>query len=259
MAHRGAIESLSSKLRTRAANVVRRHPRLRVTYDIGRLLFKAFGDEPRECPLCGFNGRFLAFGSPPRIDCCCPRCGALERHRLLALYLRDRLSLSERARILHFAPEEPVVRMMRAKPSLAYVTADVQAGRADRMLNIEKILLSDASIDVVLCSHVLEHVDDVQALRELYRVLHPGGYAILLVPIVEGWDTTYEDPMRLTARERHVYFGQWDHVRIYGRDFRERVRAAGFELDEFVADGPTTVRYGLVPGERVFLATKPLR
>jgi hypothetical protein len=94
------------------------------------------------------------------------------------------------------------------------------------------------------------------ALRELHRILRPKGQAVLMIPIVEGWSATYEDSTRTTTADRHLHFGQWDHVRYYGADFRDRVRAAGFELSEFCGSGKDTVTFRLQPGERVFLATR---
>jgi SAM-dependent methyltransferase len=138
-----------------------------------------------------------------------------------------------------------------------YVTTDYIRDDVDLKLNIEELDLDSDSFDTVLCSHVLEHVDDRKALAELNRVLRPGGLAILAVPIIEGWDTTYEDPSITTARGRRINFGQDDHMRVYGRDFRDRVRAAGFTLSEFFADGADTVKYGLSRGARIFLAQKP--
>ncbi len=126
------------------------------------------------------------------------------------------------------------------------------------MLNLEAIEQSDATWDVVIANHVLEHVNDALALSEMHRILRPGGRLIATVPLVEGWDQTYEDPNVTSRVERQLHFGQEDHVRYYGRDFRERVRAAGFELTEFVATGAETARHGLVPGERVFIGRKRL-
>ena len=109
----------------------------------------------------------------------------------------------------------------------------------------------------MVCSHVLEHVNDRKALRELKRILRPSGTAILMVPIVEGWDTTYEDPSVSSPEGRDLHFGQSDHIRFYGRDFRDRVRDAGFELTEFTAEEPDVSRYGLLRGDKVFFARRP--
>lgn len=110
---------------------------------------------------------------------------------------------------------------------------------------------------MVICSHVLEHVDDRRALSELYRVLRPGGLCILLTPIIEGWDTTFENAAINRPEDRSVYFGQFDHVRYYGADLRARIGAAGFALSEFTAVEPFVTRHGLIRGEKLFLAERP--
>ena len=125
------------------------------------------------------------------------------------------------------------------------------------IFQIEAIDLPDASFDRILCNHVVEHVDDAKAFAELFRILHPGGVALFTTPIVEGWAQTYENPAIDGERLRELHFGQNDHVRFYGRDLRERIKAAGFRLEEFTAVEPDVHRHGLMRGETVFMATKP--
>jgi SAM-dependent methyltransferase len=137
-----------------------------------------------------------------------------------------------------------------------YVTADLEAERGDLALNLEDIVLPDGSFDIVIANHVLEHVNDGASLNELYRILRPSGLMIATVPLIEGWDATYENDRVTSAADRELHFGQWDHVRYYGRDFRDRIRAAGFGLREFAAAGEDVVRFGLLRGERVFFARK---
>ena len=123
--------------------------------------------------------------------------------------------------------------------------------------DLEKIDCEDARFDVVVVSHVLEHVNSERALSEIKRVLSPRGIALLMIPICEGIDHTYENPEAANGSDvdRWLHFQQYDHIRIYGRDFRDRVRAAGLSLDEFVAEGPSVAKHGLLMGERVFVAT----
>jgi SAM-dependent methyltransferase len=230
--------------------------RLRYRFEVLR---RMEGVHERECPLCGHRGMFRAHGLPPRFDACCPACGSLERHRLLGCYLLDQSeSLLAGRRVLHFAPEPCIAQALQSAPLAAYVTADLHEPAVDEQLNIEKIDKPSNSFDLVLCSHVLEHVDDRQALSELHRILSPGGTAILMVPIVEAWTRTYEDEDIRTHRERELHFNQRDHLRFYGRDFRSRVKETGFEtLSEFTAHGELAARYGLTRGETVFTARKP--
>jgi len=133
------------------------------------------------------------------------------------------------------------------------VTADLFMEGVDFKLNIEAIDLPDALFDVIVCNHVLEHVDDKRALAEMYRILKPNGFCIITVPIIESWDKTYENAAVHTESERFMHFGQSDHIRIYGRDFRDRIKGAGFSIEEFTGTGDDCVKYGLMRGERVFI------
>jgi predicted SAM-dependent methyltransferase len=108
----------------------------------------------------------------------------------------------------------------------------------------------------VLCSHVLEHVDDAKALKEIHRVLRPGGIALIMLPLIEGWERTYENPQIMRPGERALHFGQGDHLRAYGRDVRERIRSAGFALNEFTAEGSDVAKHGLLAGEKLFIARR---
>ncbi|HXJ02361.1 MAG TPA: methyltransferase domain-containing protein [Micropepsaceae bacterium] len=210
---------------------------------------------PRTCNVCGYHGRFQSGGKPRRIDARCPKCGSAERYRLLALWLDGHGAFLRNAHVLHFAPEAGLAAMLKKRVG-RYESADIAPGRADRVLNIEAIAMPDASYDCVLCSHVLEHVDDAKALSEIFRVLKPGGVALIMLPVIEGWAHTYENPQVTTPEERKRHYGQADHVRYYGADVRERIGAAGFALEEFTAEGPDVLTYALQRGEKVFIATK---
>jgi len=210
----------------------------------------------RQCPICGYQGPFAPWGKLARPDAMCPSCSSLERHRLFKRAFDQAKPLMPEATLLHFAPEAAVTRFVRPLCS-NYVTTDFLRDDVDLKLNIEALDLPDDSFDAVICSHVLEHVDDRAALAELFRILKPGGIALLAVPMVEGWETSYEDPSITDQRDRLVHFGQEDHVRRYGRDFRNRVKQAGFLLTEFGRGGADSVRYSIIPGERVFIAAKP--
>jgi SAM-dependent methyltransferase len=214
------------------------------------------GQFPRQCPICGYAGYFHAAGSPPRFDAECPGCHSLERHRLLFLSCFMGNRFGHRGTLLHFAPEA-VLRGILESMGTGYITADISMPDVDLCLDIEDIRLATASIDAIICNHVLEHVDEARALGELFRVLTPGGTLYCMVPIVEGWARTYEDPSITTSEERTLHFGQCDHLRWFGRDFRERIVGAGFALDEFTASGKDVAKYGLSRGETVFICRKP--
>ena len=223
-----------------------------------RRLRRARRDRPeRHCPICGYRGRFRPHGKMLRPDAECGGCGYLERHRLLYLYLtQNGVNKLDGKEILHFSPE-PLIGEL-AEGALAYVTADITDTSVDMKLDLTDIALADNSYDLIMANHVLEHVpDDRAAFGEIHRILRPDGCAILTVPLVQGWTTTYEDPAITdpAARERH--FGRWDHVRYYGRDFADRLAAAGFRVETFQATPQHCVDHAVHRGASVCIAHKP--
>lgn len=222
----------------------------------------------RECPLCGCRlRRFLPYGYvTPRADALCPRCLALERHRLLWLYLERETALTATLpRLLHAAPEVSLMRKLRrayrAVPD-RYVTADLESPLADLHFDIQRIPLPDASFDAVICNHIMEHVaDDRLAMRELHRIMRPGGWGIILSPVDLGRAATFEDDSVTDPAERTRLFGQYDHRRVYGRDYADRLRGAGFEVEEcdYAARFTAAERelYAL-PEDRIYIVRKPL-
>ena len=208
----------------------------------------------RTCPICGYQGYFRPAGRLARIDAKCPQCKSHERHRLFWLWFDGRKDTLVEP-ILHFAPESSLVDHFRSTYT-DYKTADLFKD-ADLKLDIEKIDLPSGSVNTIICNHVLEHVSDRMALAELARVLSPDGTLICSVPMVEGWDTTYENDAVSTPEEREKHFGQKGHVRYYGRDFRDRLREAGFvHIEEVTAEGPDVVTYALTRGEKFFICRK---
>ena len=210
-----------------------------------------------ECSCCGYRGRFQLEPHMLMAESC-PGCGALERQRLFALAVQRGFATFAKAEVLQFAPDPSITRLVDAQSPASHVTADFEEGRAQLLLNIEALALANGSFDRIVCSHVLEHVDDRAALGELYRVLRPGGQALIMLPVIEGWDQSYENSRVHTVAERELHFGQWDHVRFFGSDIRGRIAAAGFALDELTAEGEDVVKYRLLRGEKVFRATKPV-
>lgn len=185
-----------------------------------------------ECPVCGSGlRRFVPHKRRPGARC--PVCGSLERHRVLWLYLRDEVGIERfGGRLLHFAPERALASRLRALPGVEYVSGDLSPGAADEVMDITAIPRPDASFDLVLCNHVLEHVpDDGAAMRELRRVLAPGSRLIMQHPVVFSSDATYEDPTVVTPEDREREFLQHDHVRLYGRDYLDRLAAAGLAVE----------------------------
>ncbi len=187
-----------------------------------------------ECPVCGKHFRkFLPYGYGKAMDNrLCPYCLSLERHRLIWLYLKQRSNFFEAPlKVLHFAPEQPFLKRFKALKNLDYTTADLDSPIADLHLDVTNIDLPDNQYDVVICNHVLEHVNDVnKAFSEIKRILKPGGWAILMVPINPDVDT-WEDPSITDPEERKRCFGQYDHVRQFGRDYAQVLEKAGFTVD----------------------------
>jgi len=216
-----------------------------------------FGRYPRECPICGHKGYFYGYGYPFVCDVLCPCCNSLERQRFLVLTDQREKFFAGRD-VLHFAPEFSVRRYLQTKNLRSYKTADLFAPDVDFKLNIEKIDQPASSYDVVLCSHVLEHVDDRKALSEIHRILRADGLLIAMFPLVEGWDVTYENAAVSAPVDRLLHFGQHDHMRFFGRDARDRINAAGFDLNEYTAEEPDVTRCGLQRGEKIFAARKRL-
>jgi SAM-dependent methyltransferase len=180
------------------------------------------------CPVC--DRRFARFKPAwNRGGALCWRCGSQERHRALWLLLQERDLLG--GSLLHFAPEY----CLRARLNAAvdrYVTTDLDPAGVDLQLDITALALPDGAFDAVICSHVLEHVDDdAAAMRELRRVTAPGGWCLVLVPLDTSRAETYEDPSITDPAAREAAFLQADHVRLYGRDAADRLAAAGFVVE----------------------------
>jgi SAM-dependent methyltransferase len=188
-----------------------------------------------QCPICNNHFRkLLPYGNQGSANRLCPSCLSLERHRLLWLYLKERTAFfHEPLNVLHVAPEQSFIKRFRALPNLRYNTADLVSPLADLRMDIQNIPMPDGTYDVVICNHVLEHVEsDHAAIREIYRVLKPGGWAIMQVPVDWTRNYTKEDPTITSPAGREKHFGQYDHVRYHGTDYPDRLRQGGFEVDE---------------------------
>lgn len=163
-----------------------------------------------------------------------PSTLSLERHRLLWLYLKNETNFfTAKKKVLHMAPEQCFLKRFKKLKNLDYTTADLYAPKVDVKADILALPFKDNNFDVIFCNHVLEHIiDDKKAMQELYRVLKPKGMAILQIPQDLNLDKTYEDFSITSKEERAKHFGQYDHVRIYGRDYFDKLRTIGFTVDE---------------------------
>lgn len=229
------------------------------------------------CPFCNKSyARFLPDGEKASVitkyqiigggyrnNCLCPGCGSKDRERLLYLYLQQKTDIftAHPKQVLHIAPEKNLKKVLQQQPQLHYVNADLNPGAADLQMDITDIPYPDNFFDVVLCNHVLEHIpDDAKAMRELYRILKPNGWAILQVPVAEKLSQTYENPDITHPADRETHFGQLDHVRIYGQDYLQRLQNAGFITSAITAidllGKETVAKLSLIENEKVFYAVK---
>lgn len=218
-----------------------------------------------ECPVCEVKlDKFLPYGRlSTRKNALCPNCLALERHRLMALYLREKTNFfsASHLKVLHVAPEYCFIDRFEAMKNLDYITADIESPLAKVKMDIHEIPFEANTFDVVFCNHVMEHVEDYhKAMSELHRVLKPGGWGIIQSP--QDWtkEHTFEDPTITDPRERERVFWQNDHLRLFGRDYGRELEKAGFKVkeDDFVLKMPEKLveRYALPAGEIIYFCEK---
>lgn len=210
-------------------------------------------------PIDGKSFRmFLPYGyGNQRNNVLSPSTLSLERHRLLWLYLQrktDFFTTKETKKVLHFAPEQEFYKRFKKQSNLKYTTTDLLSPLADVKADICHLPFEDNSYDIIFCNHVLEHIpDDTKAMHELYRVLKPGGMGIFQIPQDLSRATTYADDSIVDPKERAKIFGQYDHVRIYGLDYFDKLRSIGFKVleEDFTAElSPEEVeKYCLAKGE----------
>jgi SAM-dependent methyltransferase len=226
-------------------------------------VYYSFGNQV-QCPICNHTySKFLAFRT--RKNALCPNCRSLERHRLIYVYLKNNTSFfSSSIKVLHFAPERCLYDSIRYYPTIEYKTADLMINymtsvgvKPDYIMSVTDIKFEDNSFDVIICCHVLTHVpNDQLAMREIFRVLKKGGYAIIQVPVDSNSPETKEDHS-LDATERKRLYGGYDHYRRYGLDYKQRLERNGFTVtvDNYVLQTDYN-RFGLQSTENIYLCRK---
>ena len=244
-------------------NVIPRPLLIRLSYVARPILAFILKGKTFTDPIDGKSFRsFLPYGyGKQRENVLSPSTLSLERHRLLWLYLKNETNfflkdaeLSSALQVLHFAPEQAFYKRFKVMKNLEYVTTDLNSPLAEVEADICNLPFKDNEFDFILCNHVLEHIpDDTKAMHELYRVLKPGGMGIFQIPQDLSRETTFEDDTITDKKERAKIFGQYDHVRIYGRDYFDKLRSIGFKVEE--VDYTSTLsekditKYCLVKGE----------
>lgn len=206
---------------------------------------------------------FLPYGyGIQRNNVLSPSTLSLERHRLLWLYLQNETDFfTAPKKVLHFAPEQAFYKLFRNQKNLEYTTTDLFSPLADVKADICNLPFKNDTYDIILCNHVLEHItDDTKAMQELFRVLKPGGMGIFQIPQDLNRATTFADDTIVDQKERAKIFGQYDHVRIYGRDYFDKLRSIGFtviEEDYTSKLSPELVKkYCLAAGEIIPICSK---
>jgi predicted SAM-dependent methyltransferase len=231
---------------------------IRISYLFKWLIPLFYRGNKFEDPIDGRKYRKLlpyGYKNNQRENALAPGSLSLERHRLLWLFLKEETDFfNTDKKMLHVAPEQCFVDIFRNQKNIEYTTADIESPLADVLMDIQDIPFDDNSFDVVMCNHVLEHVtDDKKAMSELYRVLKPGGFGIFQVPQDVNLENTYEDKSITSPEERAKHFGQYDHLRIYGMDFFNKLDEIGFNVTAYdYSKNHTTKeieRYALAKGE----------
>ncbi|MBN1639414.1 MAG: class I SAM-dependent methyltransferase [Ignavibacteriales bacterium] len=194
----------------------------------------------------------------------CPRCHSTDRERLTYWYLTNKtniLSPQKKTKLLHIAPENNLKKVFSNINKIEYIDGDLNPLKAENQMDITDINFEDNYFDFIICNHVLEHVkDDKKAMRELFRVLKPGGEAILQVPIFTTKIKTFEDFSIVLSEEREKYFGQKDHLRIYGKDYKDKLEGEGFKVKLYDIKNDLNnmdiVRHGINSEEILYIGYK---
>ena len=238
-------------------NIIPRPLLIRLSYIIRPVFAFALKGSIFTDPIDGKSFKsFLPYGyGTQRNNVLSPSTLSLERHRLLWLYLKNETDFfTKQYKVLHFAPEQCFLKRFKKLKNLNYTTTDLLSPIADVKADICDLPFKENSYDVILCNHVLEHIpDDTKAMKELYRVMKPGGYGIFQIPQDLSRNETFEDDSITDKSERAKIFGQYDHVRVYGRDYFDKLRSIGFRVEE--VDYTATLskeditRYCLAKGE----------
>ncbi len=240
-------------------NTIPRPLLIKVSYLVRPIIAFALKGNRFTDPIDGKSFRkFLPYGyETQRENVLSPSTLSLERHRLLWLYLKnetDFFTSEKRRKVLHIAPEQCFLDRFKKQKNIDYITSDLESPIADIKADICDLPFEDNSFDVVFCNHVLEHIpNDTKAMQELYRVMKKGGFGIFQIPQDINRAKTFEDDTITDPKERAKIFGQYDHVRVYGLDYFDKLRSIGFQVEEVdyttKIDKQLVEKYALMKGE----------
>ncbi|MFY9589299.1 class I SAM-dependent methyltransferase [Rickettsia endosymbiont of Halotydeus destructor] len=217
----------------------------------GQLLKKK---KKRNCPCCGYSGTFISMRKNlPEMRC--PNCASRPRDRLFAHYtIQHNINLEEKY-ILHFSPEPNLFRRLKRNPN--YISSDIKKSKyAKFYVDITDISYPDDYFDIVICNHIMEHVEDhIKGFKECYRVLKNGGIAFFSVPYNSSLEKTWYPPHDMPKEEVEKICG-WDHKRIYGQDFPNIISDVGFTVETYLLNNENTEKYVTTLSDPIFIAKK---
>ena len=254
-------------LRKLVGFLLRKLPRTllqRISKPIFKIISIFYYGNKVKCPICKKSFKeFFPYGRETRNNALCTNCLSLERHRLIYLYLEKETSIfKKKTKLLHIAPEACLINIFKRFDNIEYITADLNSPLADIKMDIHNMPFKEKSFDLVLCNHVLEHVEnDIKALEEIKRVLKMDGIGIVQVPFYNPIPKeTLEDKSVTSKKERELLYGQSDHVRKYGKDYRKRLESTGLKTklktpDSFLFNADI-IRHSIIESEEIFIVSR---
>jgi len=254
-------------LRKLVGFLLRKLPRTllqRISKPIFKIISIFYYGNKVKCPICKKSFKeFFPYGRETRNNALCTNCLSLERHRLIYLYLEKETSIfKKKTKLLHIAPEACLINIFKRFDNIEYITADLNSPLADIKMDIHNMPFKEKSFDLILCNHVLEHVEnDIKALEEIKRVLKMDGIGIVQVPFYNPIPKeTLEDKSVTSKKERELLYGQSDHVRKYGKDYRKRLESTGLKTklktpDSFLFNADI-IRHSIIESEEIFIVSR---